>query len=71
MKHAYTLTEHAKMRMHQRRISPWHVLNALTRREHVQSPDVARCYDPATGVCVVVNPTRRTVVTMFRDERGK
>lgn len=63
---AYRMTKHATERMQQRRINPWHVLYALTKRGRLTWGGRTVHHDPLHNVTVITDPAKRVIVTVYR-----
>lgn len=66
MQGAYTLTDHARQRMAERRIAPHEVLAALHKRGTRDATGIVEHFDPRTRVTVKVAPAANRIITIYR-----
>lgn len=67
MQIAYTMTDHAIERMRMRRINPLDAIKAIEAgKMHARADGTAHFFDPKTRIKVIVNPTERTVITVYK-----
>lgn len=69
MRTAYSMTNHARARMLERRIDPVHAVQALQTPPYIKSDGTIHYYDKRTRVKVIVSTEDHSIITVYKAAR--